>query len=99
MAYWLLVLLVALATYRVARVLTQEELFRPWRERVARRFGPESKLTYLVECPACVSIWVGAILATLAVLWPTNRGVWGVIIALSASALTVLLINKGEPNE
>lgn len=96
---FLLVLVFALAVYRVARLLAQEELFRPARERVARKFGADSRWTYLVECPLCLSIWIAALGVPFVLIWPDNRLVIGVLLVLAASAVTVLLINKGEPNE
>jgi len=96
---WLLYLLFALSVFRVARLLAQEELARPLRERVARKFGPESRWTYLVECPLCLSIWIGALTVPFVMIWPDNRVVIAVLFVLAASALTVLLINKGEPND
>lgn len=99
LADWLLWLLFALSVYRVARLIAQEELFRPLRERVARKFGPESRWTYLAECPLCLSIWLGAATIPFVMIWPDNRVVVAVLFVLAASALTVLLINKGEPHE
>ena len=99
MTDWLLYLLFALSVYRVARLLAQEELARPARERVARKFGPESRWTYLAECPLCLSIWIGVLGVPFVVIWPDNRVVIAVLFVLAASALTVLLINKGEPSD
>ena len=51
----------ALATYRLTRLITEDE-FPPvahLRERVLERFGPLHWASYLVTCPFCMSVWIG----------------------------------------
>lgn len=62
------------ATCRITRFITKDTLAAGFRIRVADRFGDDSKLSYLVNCAWCSSIWVGTALtgATLALggsLW------------------------------
>ena len=50
----------ALATYRLTRLVVEDEVTRPVRERVwATRPPHESRLGYLLTCPYCTSVWVG----------------------------------------
>jgi Protein of unknown function (DUF1360) len=51
----------ALATFRLTRLLVEDEITSPIRKAVWKRYDPsDSKLGYLFTCPWCVSIWVGA---------------------------------------
>lgn len=51
----------ALATHRLTRLVTTDEIAAPVRELIWKNFPPEStKLGYLITCPWCTSIWVGA---------------------------------------
>lgn len=85
----LLVALVALATYRLTRLVTADQIAEPLRRAViARNPGWAG---YLVTCDWCLSIWVAPWPALAAALWPDNRAVWVSLVALAASALTGLL--------
>lgn len=69
------------ATARITRLVVQDEISREFREWVERSLGSESRLTYLVNCPYCVSVWAGAVVQVL----PR----WAVYaLAMSAGALT-----------
>ena len=51
------------AAWRITKLITEDEITRPMREKVDELW-PDSKVSYLVNCPACVSVWAG-IAATL----------------------------------
>jgi hypothetical protein len=95
---WLLVALVALATFRLARLLTADEITRPIRDWVYRRDdrrpgrqpddGQLGRLAYFITCPWCVSMYAGPATAFVAVWWPTNRAVLVALVGLAASAVT-----------
>lgn len=71
----------AAATWRATVLITEDELTRPLREAVNRRW-PDSRAAYLIQCPACVSVWAG--FATLLLpRWATRA------LALSASTILV----------
>jgi hypothetical protein len=53
-------LVTVLAVVRVTRFVVSDKLSEPMRMWFMRRFGDESKITYLVHCFWCTSIWVGA---------------------------------------
>lgn len=53
------------ATARLTRLIVDDEIARPFREWVEATTGADSKFTYLVNCPYCVSIWAGAAVQTL----------------------------------
>ena len=66
--YLAIVLLVAvLSVARLTRIVTIDQIFAPVRDAVRGRLGADSQITYLLFCPWCFSIWVGA--AVGSVLW------------------------------
>jgi hypothetical protein len=52
------------ATWRITRLVVDDEIARPFREAVSKRW-PGSKAEYLVNCPYCVSVWAGAAAAVM----------------------------------
>jgi|SRR5882757_4830820 len=48
-----------LATWRITELIVSDEITRPAREAVAKRW-PGSKPAYLLTCPRCVSVWAAA---------------------------------------
>ena len=80
----------ALASYRLTKLVKDDFITEPLREGVERHAGPpdKSKLSYLVRCPWCLSIYFGLGL-TAARRWaPTSASM--VSRALALSALTGL---------
>lgn len=75
------------ATARLTRLITEDEITRELREWVEDRTGSESRLTYLVNCPYCVSVWAGA--AMLVTPKPIRR-----LLALSAGALGARMLGQ-----
>jgi len=51
-----------LATRRITRLLVEDEITRPLREKIGRY---HAKAGYLVTCPYCVSVWAGGVVAFL----------------------------------
>ena len=91
----LAIVLGMLAVWRVARLVTADLIFDPVR-RWAGRTDDEGhsgrpSLAYFVECPWCVSIWVGLPMMTVAVLWPDNRAVLAVLAGLASSGVAGLM--------
>lgn len=85
-------LLVALASYRLTRLLVQDQ-FPPiavQRERIAERAGDESAIAYLVRCPWCAGVYVsGAVtLATTLIV-----GLAAPILVWGAAAAAVGLLS------
>jgi len=84
----LTVILAALATYRLTRLVTADVIAEPVRQWVGKR---NQTLGYLVTCDWCLSIWVAPWPALVVVVWPGNRAVLVVLTALALSAVTGLL--------
>lgn len=88
----LVMLWAALAVARMTRLVTQDEITRPLRGMVLRRLNDENpvhlKLAYLLECPWCVSIWVGAAVFSAVAMWPGSVVLWIALSTFAASQIT-----------
>lgn len=80
-------LLDAIAVYRIVRFLQQDSLIEDQREYVINRWGGGYlRLGELLQCPWCLSIWVGA---GVVLARTTAPRVWGMVargLAFSAGA-------------
>lgn len=94
---WLLTALAVLATFRLTWLINNDTIARPLRAWAYRhdvkRHGPLEDdevppLSYFVECPWCVSMYIAPIVAVVTVLWGDNRVVLIGLLALAASAVT-----------
>lgn len=52
------VLIDVAATTRATRLVVNDEISRPAREKITEVL-PDGRLEYLVNCPYCVSVWAG----------------------------------------
>lgn len=68
---WLLLTLAILACYRLAMLVTQDEIFRPARNYFGlHRWGwVRSWLGELVHCPYCFGVWAAAVLVLALYGW------------------------------
>lgn len=82
------IILVALSTYRLTRLVTADRITQKLREAVIAR---GEMVGYLATCDWCLSIWVAPIPSSLVIMFPGNRLILVGLLALSASALTGLL--------
>jgi len=91
---WLLVILTWLTVYRATRLITTDT-FPPCerlRAIVERRYGEDSSITYLISCPWCMSVWLGAIIVVATdvvvglpvpvLIWASASGVTGFIASV-----------------
>ena len=81
-------ILAALGTYRLTRLVTTDRIADAPREWVQARYD---RLGYLVGCDWCSSVWLAPWLVGPAIVWPNNRAVLAVLGVLAASAVTGLL--------
>lgn len=91
----LLALLVIGAAYRLTRLITADYVTAAIRGWLVRRYG-DNRLAYFITCDWCVGFWIAWGPAALAVFWPTNRVVWLVLLALSASTVVGLAASRLE---
>lgn len=94
MPAWLLVALTIGAVIRLTRLVTADYISEPARARLVRRWGEESQRAYLISCDYCASMYVAAPVAAVVVIWPDNRAVIGVLIALTASYLSGFIAGR-----
>lgn len=81
----------ALATHRLTKLVIDDYITEPLREKVYEKFGEpdESKISYLVGCPWCVSWWAGVAVVTARTVAPKA---WRPLAyALAFSSITGLI--------
>jgi len=74
----------ALAVHRLTRLAVEDEITRPLRERITDA-APDGRLAYLVTCPWCVSMWIGAGWAVLTAAAPGVASAAGAALAWSSA--------------
>lgn len=78
--------LCVLATYRLTRLITADQITEPIRLWAARR---SKWLGYLTTCDWCLSIWISPVVAGLAMIWPSEITLL-ILASLSISGLVGL---------
>lgn len=76
----------ALATFRLVKLVRHDRITQPIRKAVETRWGPpeKSKVSYLMDCPWCLSFYFGVALSLLRLGWPRSSGLLARSLALSA---------------
>lgn len=84
-------ILLALATYRATRLITKDKILNQFREKVKKK-GEHNSFFYtineLLVCSWCVSVWVGLILT---MLYYTTQLSIPLLVILSISAVASIL--------
>lgn len=90
----------ALATRRLTQLVVEDEITRPARELVTNwadrhRTGTmPDRIGYLVDCPACASVWCAGVVM---VLRRFRAGRWVIgVLALSGAALVVQAVTASQ---
>ena len=75
-----------LATYRLVKLIRHDKLTEPIRDKVLATHGPpdRSKISYLINCPWCLSVYFGGAIAVGRQVWPGSTAVASRGLALSA---------------
>lgn len=81
------------ATYRLTKLVLEDRITEDLRNRIYAHFPRDSKASYFIGCPWCVSIWAGAAIFTLRKLSPETANI--VSGMLAASAVTGVVYTKG----
>lgn len=85
----------ALAVKRITRLITEDVILEPIRERIWKRFGgPQESygISYMITCPHCVSIWVAAGVTVARIMVPK---MWSPVASgLALSAVTSILAER-----
>lgn len=82
-------LILALATARGTRLVVEDVIAEPVRQFFITRFGEDHKLTYLVHCTYCASVWIGLVAAAFACTVMPISWWWVMPLALAFSAVAV----------
>jgi hypothetical protein len=82
-----------IATYRLTKLVMEDKIAEDFRDYIYERFPRDSKISYFIGCPWCVSIWAGAVIFALRRLDPQVADIVSGI--LTASALTGVAYTKG----
>lgn len=77
----------ALAVYRLVKLVRDDRITERMRVAAIERYGqPEdSKVTYLMHCPWCLSIYLGAAITLSRRRWPRGTALAARTLALSAT--------------
>lgn len=81
------------ATYRLTKLVLDDKITEDIRGAIYERFPRESKISYFIGCPWCVSIWAGAVIFTLRKAHPDTADILSGLLA--ASAVTGVAYTKG----
>lgn len=94
---WISLVLIALTTARITRLITKDFLLDRPRDALLRRLdvGAHTQLQYLLVCPWCMSVYVGAGVAGAWWAWGETMGLTWTMAFLSASHVTGFLATKG----
>jgi hypothetical protein len=81
------------ATYRLTKLVMEDRITEDIRQAIYERFPKDSKISYFIGCPWCVSIWAGAVIFTLRKANPAGADIVSGLLA--ASAVTGVVYAKG----
>ncbi len=87
-------ILTALATARITRLITTDRITQAPRHAILRRLDEDSLLAYLLVCDWCASVYVGAGAAGAWVLWGTTTAYLAVVAALAFSYTAGFLASR-----
>lgn|SRR5687768_1812675 len=94
----LTMVLAPLVVVRLTRFINSDVLFDGPRSKVVTwltdRYGDDSKLAYLILCPWCASVYVGAVVGAAWWAWGDTRWMAAVMIALVGSYLAGFLATR-----
>lgn len=77
----------SLATYRLTRLITTDEIAAPLREKVWEKYPPEtSRVGYLLTCDWCSSVYAASALQISRIIAPRTTTALETTLALSAVA-------------
>jgi hypothetical protein len=81
------------ATYRLTKLIMEDRITEDLRALVYDKFPRDSKMSYFMGCPWCISIWAGAVIFTLRKVSPETANIVSGLLA--ASAVTGVVYTKG----
>jgi hypothetical protein len=85
-------IIIALAAFRVTRVITTDTVFEVVREKIWKKFPPSKGFGYLITCDWCTGFYVSIAFILAYLLVPVI--VYVVSLVLSISAIIGILANR-----
>jgi hypothetical protein len=86
----------ALACFRLTRLVTEDVVTQPFRQKIFDKHPPtEESWSYVLTCPWCASIWVGGGIALLRKFYPQA---WNPAAEMLAFSAAVGLVAEREAN-
>ncbi len=82
-----------IATYRLTKLVLEDKIAEDFREYIYEKFPRDSKISYFIGCPWCVSIWAAVVIFALRRIDPQVADIVSGI--LTASALTGVAYTRG----
>jgi hypothetical protein len=79
-------IVLALAVYRVCRLIIEDTVTERLREAVWSRFDASRGIGYLITCYWCTGFWVASLLVLLFIIGPVPTMAASLVLALSALA-------------
>jgi hypothetical protein len=79
-------IVLALAVYRICRLIIEDAVTERLREAVWSRFDASRGIGYLITCYWCTGFWVASLLVLLFIIVPVPTMAASLILALSALA-------------
>jgi len=78
--------ILALAVYRLSRLIIEDTVTERLRNAVWRRYNPSHGVGYLITCYWCTGFWVASLLVLLFIIVPVPTIAASLVLALSALA-------------
>lgn len=85
-----------LASARATRLITEDKISFPLRQKAANKFGANNWFVYLIHCPFCTSVWVCFAATAFGILLTPVSWWWLVPGALAMSYLVAPVLKKLE---
>lgn len=79
-------IILALATYRLCRLIIEDTVTERLRVAIWARFKPSHGIGYLITCYWCTGFWVASLLVLLFIIVPVPTIAASLVLALSALA-------------
>lgn len=73
-----------LATFRVVRLVIEDVVIEPIRERTVYKLHPDNKVRELFECAWCLGFWLSILVVIAYALWPVGTTWAALPFAISA---------------
>ncbi len=76
--------IISLAAFRVTRFITTDVVFEPVRNKIWKKFPPNTKIGYLITCDWCTGFWVSVLFTIMMITLPLVTLVVSLVLALAA---------------